>query len=123
MDLTKVPLNEYGHVQTRDGRPVRLLCVDAKRQDPIIGLTERPGNAEEQYASTWFPDGSYCFGELSNEDLIPVQRKHTVSGWLCLYKDGQTRLLSWEPCRKDAKIIGIIAMKPITVELTEGEGL
>lgn len=31
MDLTKTPLNEYGHVQTRDGRPVRLLCVEAKQ--------------------------------------------------------------------------------------------
>lgn len=124
MDLTKTPLNEYGHVQTRDGRPVRLLCVDAKLNSlPVTALVQH--HPEKEIVLFVDIDGSANGrnGDKSNLDLIPVPRKHTVSGWLCVMKEGSAALMFSEPDYDAMRVLDIVAMREITVELTEGEGL
>lgn len=64
-------------VITRDGRPARIICFDAKSLNNIIALVE-DGGSEEPINVT--PDGEYrpFFGP-SNNDLfmVPVKRE----GW------------------------------------------
>lgn len=42
--------------QTRDGRPVRILCTDAAGRNPIVGLIQM---AAGDYACQWKADGTY----------------------------------------------------------------
>jgi hypothetical protein len=63
-------------IETRDGRKVRILCVDADctymgKPQPIVGIigTHAP--------TSWSADGVYADGSYSNNDLInvPVPKK------------------------------------------------
>jgi hypothetical protein len=118
MDLTKVPLNEYGHVQTREGRPVRLLCVDAESSNPVLGLLNMETH---ECINSWKSDGTASLHPRL--DLVPVPRKRTVSGWLCVSKNETSFLFSNRPAKETVKGCELVAMKEIAVELTEGEGL
>lgn len=71
-------------VVTRDGRPARIICFDAKSLNNIIALVE-DGGSEEPISVT--PDGEYspCFGP-SNNDLFMVTVKR--EGWVNMYKTG-----------------------------------
>lgn len=70
IDLTK-PL------QTRDGRPVRLLCADAKGPAPLVGLIDQQSG---EYPERWHLSGriwiipadpnSYWDGAYRNMDLV-----------------------------------------------------
>jgi len=72
-------------LQTRDGKPVRLLCLDAKDNTyPIIGLVERSANDES--TESWTIDGKYNDGEILNShDLIIKPIKH--KGWINIYRE------------------------------------
>lgn len=63
---------------TKDGRPVRLLCVDGPGEFPVIGLLE-------SLVRVWKENGfySYCNSE-SSFDLIEAKTKRT--GWINIYK-------------------------------------
>lgn len=68
-----------GKYQTRDGRAVRILCVDgpASRR-PIIGLID-----ECSAVLLWSSDGYACpDGPDQDWDLVPVPTKH--EGWVPL---------------------------------------
>lgn len=65
-------------LQTRDGRPVRLICTDAKgTQGPLIGLID---NGVSEYEGRWKLNGrywiipsdpnSYWDGAYRNMDLV-----------------------------------------------------
>lgn len=73
IDLSDVPLLEYGHVQTTNNLPVRLLCKDRLyAQSPILGLFNHNGN---EVWGSWNMHGVYG-GEVRLYDLIPVPKKH-----------------------------------------------
>jgi hypothetical protein len=79
LDLTDWKNKKY---QTRDGRPVRLLCVDAKRDGSIIGLVMVTVGGEELIA--WYDDGSYCITAGSSSfDLVNAKTK--CGGWVNIY--------------------------------------
>jgi hypothetical protein len=129
MDLTKVPLNEYGHVQTRDGRDFRLLCIDRTGRYPVLGLT-----SDDQVIGLT-AHGTYCHnGEKSPYDLIPVPRKVRVRGWLNVYpaESGFPDKVSespvsmsfyWSRAGADKNARDRIACIEIDREVTEGDGL
>jgi hypothetical protein len=77
-------------LQTRDGKPVRLLCLDAKDNTyPIIGLVERSINDES--TESWTIDGKYSDGEILNShDLFIKSIKH--KGWMNIYQDGRANV-------------------------------
>lgn len=124
MDLTKVPLNEYGHVQTRDGWRARVLCADRTGNDsrPAIALiTEAKGYERIQ---VYARDGRYNIDvQPSGFDLIPVPKKVRVKGWLNVYSPEHfVPHLRRETADANAKY-DRIACIPIDIEVTEGEGL
>lgn len=70
LDLTKP-------VQTRDGRPVRILCVDRKGSLPVVGLVPDRKNGVE-WPHCWTADGHHGHSLMSDErghDLINVPPK------------------------------------------------
>lgn len=74
--MTK-PLDFSKPVQTRDGRPVRILCTDRKHPHyTVIGLIEIDGLDVTKY---WIEDGHYF--STRKEDCLdlfqaPQPRKH-----------------------------------------------
>ena len=72
-------------VVTRDGRPVRIICTDARGEYPIIALVEYyDGSNDNIY--TYTKDGVYYPIEPSEEDLFfssEAPEKH--EGWATIY--------------------------------------
>jgi hypothetical protein len=83
--------------QTRDGRAVRILCVDGPDPEyPVVGWEE--GNVN---VLVWKADGRYNPDVSIHADLIPVPTKH--EGWLVIswissghYLDGEVVWNSYE---------------------------
>ena len=68
MEKFNLELAKAGHpVCTRDGKPVRIVCFDAKGDYPIVALVY---NTDEEFARTFTNEGLYCIGETSDYDLI-----------------------------------------------------
>jgi len=68
-------------VQTRDGLPARIICINARGDLPLIALVKFPNGSEEV---RWFAeDGSYNSADpQSRRDLINVPEKRTLDLWL-----------------------------------------
>lgn len=61
--------------QTRDGRAVRILCVDGPGDEPVIGIVEG-----QEGPDTWTANGEWFKHNVSgNWNLVPVPTKH--EGW------------------------------------------
>ena len=80
-DLQKYLSNPSRKVVTRDGKPVRILCTDAKGPYPIIALA--PLNEyNRELLLRCEADGTECDSE--DDDLFfDVETKH---GWVNLYR-------------------------------------
>lgn len=76
-------LAKAGHpVQTRDGRPVRILCYDAEGLHPIVGLVTLKDKQEHPYC--WTKKGVYSICEKNDLDLVMATTKR--EGWINIYK-------------------------------------
>lgn len=69
-----------GHYQTRDGRPVVILCLDAPGSDPVVGYTTCSELTFEGIPfinpTAWSFDGKWAGDDDdTGSDLIPVPRK------------------------------------------------
>src|SRR6185436_12883928 len=94
--------------QTRDGRPVRILCTDAKMRGgdwSICGLV--PIGEQDRFSGYgpegwqgWFADGRVEIGRESPLDLVNIPEKRT--GWAVMFADGYGAIY---PCRSDAVLI------------------
>ena len=62
LDLTKP-------VQTRDGRPVRILATDLRSEYPVTGIISHPGYDEVE---TWTLDGAFVSSDEHPDDLVNV---------------------------------------------------
>jgi hypothetical protein len=70
--------------QTRDGRAVRILCVDGPGEEPVVGLID-------EMVASWSIDGIYFLHPASEKtrhlmersDLVLVPTKH--EGWVALH--------------------------------------
>jgi len=74
-------------VQTRDGRPARIVCYDMKgqRQPILVLITERG----EEFKSEHSLDGRYYIKSRDDRsDLFMAPIKKT--GWINIYPDGTT---------------------------------
>lgn len=114
-------------VRTRDGKPARIICTDrldspnGKGQTLMALITT--GGSES--AAAYWPDGRFHLtGEESSMDLINIPRKFTGTFWVAVNHRGVVSG-SWDrkPDPNEISVNGFIAVKEITVELTEGEGL
>lgn len=74
LDITKP-------VQTRDGRPVRILCTDKKGNYPVVGLVTNNDGSET--VNSYRHDGVYYSAGVSDADLVNApERKER---WLNMY--------------------------------------
>lgn len=62
-DFTKLSPDELTRVTTRDGRKVRILCVDGPSDGPVVGIFDGVVGA-------WRENGVYSSFPGSNTDLI-----------------------------------------------------
>lgn len=69
-------------VVTRDGREVRIICTDAKGDEPIVALIYNK-NRDEENVYTYNRDGYFYGDNDSCLDLFfaPIKRE----GWINLY--------------------------------------
>ena len=75
--------NPSQKVVTRDGREVRIICTDAKGEEPIIALLYNK-NREEENVYTYNRDGRFYKND-SCLDLLFTSTKR--EGWINIYKD------------------------------------
>ena len=76
--------NPSQKVVTRDGRAVRIICTDAKNDEPIIALVYN-NIREEENVYTYNRDGSFYGDNYDYLDLFFDTMKK--EGWVNLFKD------------------------------------
>ena len=83
-NLTEYLKNPSQKVVTRDGREVRIICTDAKGDEPIIALVYN-NIREEENVYTYNRDGSFYGDNYDCLDLFfaPIKKE----AWLNIYKD------------------------------------
>ena len=81
-NLEEFKKNPSQKVVTRDGREVRIICTDAKGDEPIIALIYNK-NRDEENVYTYNRDGYFCGDNDSCLDLFfaPIKRE----GWVNIY--------------------------------------
>ena len=82
-NLTEYLKNPSQKVVTRDGREVRIICTDAKGDEPIVALLYNK-NREEENVYTYNREGIFYKDNDSCLDLFfaPIKRE----GWINIYK-------------------------------------
>ena len=68
-------------VVTRDGRPVRIICTDAKGKYPVIGLAL---NKEAEVPENYTENGDYLTNDRCEDDIFFADEKK--DGWVNIYK-------------------------------------
>ena len=83
-NLTEYLKNSSQKVITRDGREVRIICTDAKGDEPIMALVYN-NNRDEENVYTYNRDGSFYGDNYDCLDLFfaPIKKE----GWINLFKD------------------------------------
>lgn len=77
--------NPSQKVVTRDGRAVRIICTDAKNEEPIIALVYN-NIREEENVYTYNREGIFYKDNDSCLDLFFAPNKR--EGWVNIYKLG-----------------------------------
>ena len=120
-NLTEYLKNPSQKVVTRDGRAVRIICTDAKGDEPIIALIYNK-NRDEENVYTYNREGIFYKDNDSCLDLFfaPIKRE----GWINIYKNNSSSrdriagdVFSSEKEAKEGKTIGYI--KTIKIEWEE----
>ena len=71
--------NPSRKVITRDGKPVQILCTNARREYSIIALVER--NSGKDYLFSFLPDGTMYYNKESINDLFfaPIKKESQIN--------------------------------------------
>ena len=87
-NLTEYLKNPSQKVVTRDGREVRIICTDAKGDEPIIALIYNK-NRDEENVYTYNREGIFYKDNDSCLDLFfaPIKRE----GWVNIYSEQEYR--------------------------------
>jgi hypothetical protein len=113
-DLSKIPLNEYGHVQTKDGYPARILCTDYMYSNA----------GEQRIVIAYKLHVVECVRFTDSDGLVPVPKKIKIKGWLNVYDEN--RHACFHPSREEAnqmRAYGRVACVPIEMDVNEGDGI
>ena len=82
--------NPSRKIITRDGRNVRIICINAKGNFPIIALVETHNDTE--VALRLKEDGYFYNDTEDPRDLFFATEKH--KGWINIYKYGSKYITS-----------------------------
>ena len=90
-NLEEYLTNPSKKVVTREGKPARIICTDARGEYPVIALIEHYQETLDVTFS-FTKDGKWCTdGTNSNKDLFFALEKH--EGWTNVYEEGTNRYL------------------------------
>lgn len=87
-NLTEYLKNPSQKVVTRDGREVRIICTDAKGDEPIVALVYN-NIRDEENVYTYNRDGYFYKDNDSCLDLFFASTKK--EGWVNIYSDQEYR--------------------------------
>lgn len=108
-------------VQTRDGRKARIICTDRKGEMPIVALITSEDGTET--ISDFKLNGSYWCG-LKESDLINIPQRIISTIYIAVWRDGEINMFrtkeNAEKCQGNKHLF---AIKEITLDATEGEGI
>ena len=76
--------NPSRNVVTRDGRPARIICTDAKGKYSVIALVETD---DTEITYKFNAEGKYLDGDEDNRDLFFASEKR--EGWVNIYRNGE----------------------------------
>lgn len=105
---------------TRDGRPVRVLCVDKPGEYPVVATIGATVFTYDTMGHAVGSDGNSCW------DLIEVKAKRTLEFWCNRYENGVVHGMYWSREAANALADPMVARTEcihIVREYEEGEGL
>lgn len=106
--------------RTRDGRPVRVLCVDANHPtDKVVGLIPEPTG---ELATSWDEFGRFD-DRPDNWDLIEVRPRIKRTVWINLYHNVSCIHNELKEAQMHANPDTIIARVQVDIDVEEGHGL
>jgi hypothetical protein len=121
------PIDWSKPVQTRDGSPVRIFCIDAKTDyGSIIGLVHN-GASNSENACLWYANGHLSKTGESRMDLINVpghKKKIHREVWINLYPEdaGDICHTNIGQATRQAADDRIACIK-VVIDCEEGDGL
>lgn len=84
-NLEEYLANPSKKIVTREGKPARIICTDAKSEKyQVVALVTKKGGQE--VLATFDTLGKYRSGYNSHLDLFFTTEKH--EGWINVYKSG-----------------------------------
>ena len=119
-NLQEYLANPSQKVVTRDGKPVRILCTDAKGDYPIVGLIYYPHGDEREVPENYTENGScYIDNDESSSDLFfePIKKE----GWVNIYKDNINRAVGAVYTNKEEAEKNRTACHVATIKITWDE--
>lgn len=84
-------------VCTRDGRKARIICFDAKGNNPIVALIY---DCKKEIVLQYLENGRSFVDEISNYDLMMLTKKK--EGWVNIFKDFEDTVCCVYPTEKEA---------------------
>ena len=89
-NLEEYLANPSRKIVTREGKPARIICTDAKSEKyQVVALVTKKGGQE--VIATFDTSGKYRSGYNSHLDLFFATEKH--EGWTNVYEEGTNRYL------------------------------
>jgi len=107
--------------KTKDGRNVKILQFINNEDYPIVAVITEEDGTEDVKGYTKY--GTFYKNTSCDADLFEQPEVVTKELWLELTKSGDVYVWKTFNCAEESKDEFTIAIKKITVEFTEGEGL
>ena len=83
--------NPSRKVVTRDGKPVRIICTDAKGDYPVVGLVSKNDKNLED-VETFNKYGKYLEKQTDERDLFFSPEKR--EGWVNIYRNVEGNVIT-----------------------------
>jgi hypothetical protein len=122
------PFDPTKPVQTRDGRPARIICTDSKCKcsgvpQPIVAEVQE--NNGSKVIITTHNETGHLWPDCmpSGGDLVNIPVKHTGTIWINFYPGPYGYVFNSKQFADECAGGDRIACKEVTIEFTEGEGL
>lgn len=122
------PFDPTKPVQTRDGRPARIICTDSKCNysgvpQPIVAEVQVHNSSE--FTLTTHNETGHLWPDCrpSGNDLVNIPVKHTGTIWINFYPGPYGYVFNSKKIADECAGSDRIACKEVTIEFTEGEGL